>query len=378
MTSSRPRRRPTRAGTRGGDGGGGGGGGASAGAGSGAATRGPAVDQASGVARATLVVVVGGGVRAPTTVDVATAVVLVAVSSGAPRAPEAQAATPKRTRAHIPRPAKAPARSSPLAPWSKMRSIVGVLDTNSTGRPTLAALDALWSHYASRWSRLFSPGAVTELMLRASFDLETLSVERIANRVPRGTIPDCPSCQDVCCAGEENVVSLRLRDVAVLIDIGRTDLMTRQKPRFGDAMLASRPALRELVASELFQTLPVLRQVGPERRCAALDDALSCTLHPDWPLSCERFPYSLSAVRREVIWGKRCASKHQRPEHAARGDAMFRAAVAVYNERVRDAVLLAHARPALDRLGIGAFLLTEGEDPFEPGAGRGGRLPVLG
>jgi hypothetical protein len=377
MTSSRARRRPPRVGATRTAGRASGGGDAVSGGGGGDASGAAAPALTDDV----LAVDVGAGSSLVAELDVVEmwrVVLLVPVPCAAASVGVAPKSAAHRTGTHVRRPAKAPARSSPLAPWSKMRSIVGVLDANSTGRPTLAALDALWSHYANRWSRLFSPGAVTELMLRASFDLETLSVERIANRVPRGTIPDCPSCQDVCCAGEENVVSLRLRDVAVLIDIGRTDLMTRQKPRFGDAMLASRPALRELVASELFQTLPVLRQVGPERRCAALDEALSCTLHPDWPLSCERFPYSLSAVRREVVWGKRCASKHQRPEHAARGDAMFRAAVAVYNERVRDAVLLAHARPALDRLGIGAFLLTEGEDPFEPGAGRGGRLPVLG
>src|SRR5262249_47265398 len=89
--------------------------------------------------------------------------------------------------------------------------------------PTLAALDALWARYHGSWRRLLSRGAITELRLRASFDVDLMSPWRIANKIPKGTIPDCASCDDICCAGIENVVSLRLRDIAVFIDLGRTD-----------------------------------------------------------------------------------------------------------------------------------------------------------
>ncbi|MCC7386994.1 MAG: YkgJ family cysteine cluster protein [Deltaproteobacteria bacterium] len=242
---------------------------------------------------------------------------------------------------------------------------------------TLQALDDLWDHHRSKWRRLFSARAITELTLRASFDLDLLAPARIANRVPRGTIPDCERCQDICCAGVENVISLRLRDIALLIDIGKAGLIRKQKPRFPEHLLRTRPMLQELVASELFRTLPVLEQVGEDRRCAALSEDLRCSLHPHWPLSCERFPYSLSAIRRQVIWGTRCQSKRSGPEHVERGDALFRAAVETFNERVRDAVLLAHARPTLDALGIGAFLTGPDEDPFEESAAPGSRLPIV-
>ena len=53
-----------------------------------------------------------------------------------------------------------------------------------------------------------------------------------------------------------------------------------------------------------------MRQVGELEVCAALDtDTLKCTLHPAWPTSCERFPYSLNVARRQVHWGTRCPSK---------------------------------------------------------------------
>ncbi len=247
-------------------------------------------------------------------------------------------------------------------------------ETTSASGETMTALDALWAKYDRAWRRLLSRRVIQELMLRASFDLDLLAPERISNTIQAGTIPDCEKCEDICCAGVENVVSLRLRDVALLMDIGRTDLIRREKPRFAESMLERRPALRELVASELFRLLPVLRQEGELRICAALSPELRCTLHPNWPLSCERFPYTLSAVRRQVVWGTRCPSKQQGP--TARSEALFKASVATFNERVRDAVLLAHARPALDRLGIGAYLMRPGEDPFEPPE-PAHRLPII-
>lgn len=246
---------------------------------------------------------------------------------------------------------------------------------SSPAGPTEQALDQLWSRFDRSWRRLLSPRILEELKLRASFDVELFSPRQIANEVPRGTVPDCASCEDICCVGIENLVSLRLVDVAVLIDIDRTDLMTKVKPAFSDELLRRRPALGELVASELFRTLPVLRQLGDSRICAALTPELSCSLHPHWPTSCERFPYTLSAARKTVGWGTRCPSRRRSAEDARRSDEIFEAAISSYNERVRDAVLLAHAREDLEALGLGAWLVGAGEEAFEPLPKP--RLPVL-
>ena len=227
-------------------------------------------------------------------------------------------------------------------------------------------LEALWSGYRNKWRRLFSARMIAELELRASFDVDTLSTWRIANRIPKGTIPDCARCPDICCAGLESVVSLRLTDIALLMDIDRTDLMSRKKPNFPAHMLRARPALSELVASDLWRMLPVLVQLGEDRICAALSPELKCSIYPNWPSSCERFPYTLSAVRKDVTWGRRCPVQKSGPQHVERSKQLFRGAIEAYNKRVMDAVLITHARKQLDELGIGAWLIEKDEDPFEP------------
>lgn len=207
---------------------------------------------------------------------------------------------------------------------------------------------------------------IAELKLRASFEVDLVSPKKIASKIPAGTIPNCAACEDLCCAGLENVVSLRLSDVAGLMDIGRTDLMTKKKPNFPKNMLRNRPGLYEVVGSELWRTLPVLRQIGESRICAALTPDLKCSLHPHWPTSCERFPYTLSARKRTVSWGTRCPERQCAPEHYERSQELTAAAISAYNERVKDAVLLTHAKDELDALGIGAWLTRDHEDPFEP------------
>ena len=115
-------------------------------------------------------------------------------------------------------------------------------DDPSPNGPRTEALDNLWQRYRSKWRRLLSKNAIRELQLRASFDVDLLSHRSIINRTPPGTIPDCPACTNICCAGLENIVSLRLSDVARLVDIARTDLMSKKKPNFPAEMLADRPA----------------------------------------------------------------------------------------------------------------------------------------
>lgn len=222
--------------------------------------------------------------------------------------------------------------------------------------PTVAALDALWARVASRplWA---PPNFLRYLALRARARLTRLDPARVQVRAPAGMVNDCASCRDNCCIGPRSTVLLRLRDIATLVDLGREDLIAPGAPAFADDELAGRPALRRQVASESWRVFPKLRQ-NRFHACGALTDEGRCSLHPHWPLACARFPYALDLTRHEVFYSRRCDSFWIR--HDGRADArvaaMKVAAVAAYDERVKDLVLLAYAHEELDALGLARHL----------------------
>ena len=198
------------------------------------------------------------------------------------------------------------------------------------------------------------------LKLRWRIRLRRLRPERAKVLAPLGKVNDCASCMDSCCIGKHSTVQLRLRDIATLTDLGRAELITHDKPAFTADELEARPALRRQVASESWQTFPVLKQ-NRFHACLALTDAGQCELYPNWPLSCARFPYALHADTEEVFYSRRCDSFWVRPSDTSRAQAMAVAAVVAYNERVKDLVLLAFARPRLADLGLLKHLRTDRE-----------------
>ena len=89
-----------------------------------------------------------------------------------------------------------------------------------------------------------------------------------------------------------------------------------------------------------------------------MTDAGRCSLHPHWPLSCARFPYALHLDAHEVFYSRRCDAFWIRNDGKADGrvQAMTIAAVASYNERIKDFVILAYARERLVDLGLARHL----------------------
>jgi Fe-S-cluster containining protein len=152
-------------------------------------------------------------------------------------------------------------------------------------------------------------------------------------------------------------VLLRLKDIATLIDLGRTDLISVDKPRFSEQEQLARPALRRHLASDAWRIFPVLKQ-DRMGACAALTRSGGCSLYPHWPLSCARFPYSLHADDREVFYSPRCRSYWIRGDAGAKVRAMVAAAVDSYNERVKDAVLLSYVPERVASLGVTGFFAT--------------------
>jgi len=222
--------------------------------------------------------------------------------------------------------------------------------------PTVAALDALWRRVSAKplWA---PPNFFRYLTLRGQMRLSLIDPARVRVRAPPGMVNDCASCRDNCCIGSRSTVLLRLRDLATIIDLGREQLIATHKPHFTDDEVAGRPALQRQLESDSWRSFPVLAQ-NRYGACAALTDKGRCSLHPHWPLACSRFPYAFDLDNLEVFYSQRCDSFWIRHDGRAnpRVLAMKVAAVASYNERIKDSVLLAYARDELTGLGLTPFL----------------------
>lgn len=210
------------------------------------------------------------------------------------------------------------------------------------------ALTALWDHVGREFYRLRNWRNVVRL--RRRFSLRPLRVRDVVVKMPRQQLPDCESCLELCCTGPDAVVSLRLRDIAVLADLGRTDLLAWERPPTPPKAGWAR---READGSVFHRAFPILRR-DATGTCAALTDERLCGLYPSWPLSCARYPYALDLQLKVVFYAKGCGTPHLTPPadaplHVRR---LVHAVVDAYNARLRDIVLLAMARPALADLGL--------------------------
>ncbi len=219
--------------------------------------------------------------------------------------------------------------------------------------PTVAALEALWLQVSARplW---LPPHFWRYVRLSRRLHLHPLSRKDVKISVPRPVVTNCKACTDICCIGKKNTVPLRFADIAALIDLQRTDLIAETRPAFSDEEQSR--ARQRFTQSRTFAVFPVLRQDALQR-CLALTRDNRCSLFPNWPLACARFPYALDLEDREIFYSPRCGShKDAGGFEDARIRLMVDATLAAYNQRIRDWILLDYEPEALDKLGLMRFV----------------------
>ncbi|MCC6809809.1 MAG: YkgJ family cysteine cluster protein [Deltaproteobacteria bacterium] len=141
--------------------------------------------------------------------------------------------------------------------------------------------------------------------------------------------PDCARCTDHCCKAPHDV-ALRLDDVARLIDAGHRHAITEE------------------------QTL----KKNSDGTCVFLDANIRCTIYDDRPLVCRRFPYFVDD-RTTLRYASTCRSH---TENAAAASDHKAAAIASYNARVDDLVLIRRRTKDLSELGL---IAPSSKDRFE-------------
>lgn len=199
------------------------------------------------------------------------------------------------------------------------------------------------------------------LALRRRFSLRMLRLGELKVAIPQGQTPDCESCVEICCTGPNAIVSLRLRDIAALVDAGLDKYIVpatgERTPLVGKERRRATWARRELDDSVFHRAFPVLARDATQT-CALLTEDRMCGAFPAWPLSCARYPYALDLQLKTVFYAKSCRSTQVLPSGEAplKVRELMLAVVDAYNERVKDAVLVHMARRELRDLGLAQHL----------------------
>lgn len=218
-------------------------------------------------------------------------------------------------------------------------------------------LETLWK--ASRF-RLYHPRHLgTFFRLHHRFDLQFVRLSQLQIEIPRGTLPDCESCTNICCTGPNAVVSLRLTDIARLIDAGLENHITFRRPL---PLHNVSWAAQEANWSVFAESFPILKR-DKTGTCTLLSEHRSCNAYPDWPLSCARYPYALDVLRKRMFLAQGCTSHRFVNIDDAPGKVkdLVHATLRGYNERVKDIIMLHVALPELLALGFGPYLRLQGK-----------------
>jgi Fe-S-cluster containining protein len=221
--------------------------------------------------------------------------------------------------------------------------------------PVEKALAELWKVAQPRVYSLSHWRETIRLLRR--FNVRFLRLGELKVVVPYGQVPDCDNCTEICCTGPNAIVSLRLRDVAALVDKGLEQHITAStvRPAARDVTWAR----KEADGSVFHQAFPVLTR-DKTGTCTLLNEDRHCGAYPSWPLSCARYPYALDLESKVIFWAKGCRSTQVLPTSEAppRVRELVRAVVDAYNERLKDVILLHVARKELEEIGLLKYVDT--------------------
>ncbi len=217
-------------------------------------------------------------------------------------------------------------------------------------------LHALWDEV--RTNRLFKPRYfLTNLYVFNKYSLQLVDPVKVKNTMAPLKVPDCTTCIHNCCHGVENTVSLRLIDIARLLDAGLADMIDlNNRVHIEKEILRKHPGIAANIQSDTWRKFPVLRRVNDI--CPKLGKDNKCTIYGARPLTCRRYPFMLKDDLKAVTVSTYCKNL---VVHAGNwGDEnvqeLFLSAIDSYNEKVKDLILIYYAKKELEDLKIGKYL----------------------
>lgn len=167
-------------------------------------------------------------------------------------------------------------------------------------------------------------------------------------------IPNCTACTDTCCKSP-SLVSLRLIDIARLVDAGHQQAVARVDRPARRAIHTLHPALEAAESKDSFRYFPVLRQ-KVDGTCVFLTAQQRCGVYAIRPLACRAFPYLLNDDLKSVRFAEGACSTPAPESHSTTLRSLTAAVAAQFDAKVRDLMAVHHLPAALARLGLVRFL----------------------
>ena len=218
-------------------------------------------------------------------------------------------------------------------------------------------LNVLWQEVSTK--RVFQfKNILKDFYLLHKYDLRFVRPGQLRIRFDRELVPDCANCAKNCCHGAENTVSLRLVDIARLLDAGLAEAIDLDNQSFReDPYFKTNKKLLRSLNNDSWNFFPVLKRIN--NICPYLDRKKRCTIYAHRPLTCRRFPYVLATSKRDLLFSKKCYNP-KKSESAKLPAQLFQDSIDSYNERVKDLILINYAKQELIELGLGRYLnITE-------------------
>lgn len=222
-------------------------------------------------------------------------------------------------------------------------------------KTTLEQLNTLWEEIKTkRFFRLKS--FLLDLFLTFKYDLRMIDPKNVKLNMDPIQVPDCKTCPKNCCRGVENTVSLRLIDIARLIDAGLSDYIDKDnKIVIEDELAEKHPKILRNIRSDTWRKFPVLKRVNDI--CPLRDKDNKCTIYDVRPLTCRRYPYTLMDNLKEIRFSKHCINPKNIDALNDYAKEHFVTAIQVYNEKVKDLILIYHAKKELQDIGLSKYLI---------------------
>ncbi|MFC1483092.1 YkgJ family cysteine cluster protein [Candidatus Margulisiibacteriota bacterium] len=200
--------------------------------------------------------------------------------------------------------------------------------------------------------------AIRLFLLMNKFSFTMLNPKNTNLKMAPPLVPDCHACDKNCCSGSGNQVTLRLKDIARLIDNNKEHYIdVKNKPQLELKKYRFWERFHRRKDQEFLNIFPKLKQKD-DGTCIFLTEDKKCSIHTIRPLVCRSFPYSLEQSLREITFSLSCSTfkKAENETDEKLVKQLFNDTITNYNEKIDDLIAVFLYPHELNKIGVQKYI----------------------